>query len=502
MERDLSVVVPVYNEEILIEENLLKILSVFDESKISCELIIVDDGSTDKSYRIIDEICKQKKNAKIIRHKRRRGYSEAIRTGLCNAKGKYAGYLDADLQYDPEDIIKFYECAKQLQLNLVVGKHSKTSYSPFRKILSKSRNFLTCHLFKIPREVDANSIKIIKASLLQKIKFSKRKEVVGIEIILGAQRLGYNIFPLPVKLRKRLKGKSHFTFKLIFEGFISMISLYISLLGAKKKNRKICLSFDVEEFNIPQQNNVEHPSNRNTKFSESGLRKINDLFAKKKILGTFFFTGYYAKRESESVKTTQKQGHEIGCHSYQEIHHSKLNSEQIKKQISLATEILTKLCGEKPKGFRTPQFSVNKHVRDRLIEEGYLYDSSSHPAFVPTKYLNFQDSLYPSLYKNEKFLAILPVSVIPMIRFPISWWWMRNLGVWLTILGAEINLKMGRDVVLYFHPWEFVKLPKIKGVPSSINKNTGDKSLGMMEKFITHFQRKGYEFTTLSSIVK
>ena len=499
----MSVVVPVYNEELLIEESLLKILSVFDESKISYELIVVDDGSTDKSYRIMDEICKQKKNVKIVRHKRRQGHSEAIRTGLGNAKGKYVMYLDADLQYDPEDLIKFYKCAKQLQLNLVVGKHSKTSYSLYRKILSKSRNFVTCHLFKIPREVDANSIKVIKSNLLQKIEFSKRKEVAGIEIILGAQRAGCNVFSLPIKLRERLKGKSHFTFKVIFEGLMGLISLYIYFLGIKKKKRKICLSFDVEEFNIPQQNNVKHPSNRNTKFSEAGLRKINDLFTEKGILGTFFFTGYYAKCEPESVKTTQKKGHEIGCHSYQEIHHSKLNSEQIKKQISLATEILTKLCGEKPKGFRTPQFSVNRHIRDRLIEERYFYDSSSHPALVPTKYLNFQDSLYPSLYKkNQKFLAILPVSVIPIIRFPISWWWMRNLGVWLTILGAEINLKMGRDVVLYFHPWEFVKLPKIKGVPSSINKNTGDKSLEMMEKFITHFQRKGYEFTTLSSIVK
>ena len=499
----ISVIIPVYNEEDLIEESLLKILRVFDESRIKYELIIVDDGSTDKSYRIMSQICRSRKNLKIVRHKKNRGYSDAIRTGLFNANGKYAGYLDADLQYCPEDLIKFYKCARQLNLNIVVGKHSKTSYSPARKLLSKSRNFLTCYLFKIQKEIDVNSIKVIEIGFLKKINFSKRKEVVGLEIILSAQKRGHNAFPLPVKLRKRLKGKSHFTSKQIFEGFASLVSLYLSHLNSKKKKRKICLSFDVEEFNIPQQNNIRHPLNRNTKVSREGLRKIRVLFRKKKISGTFFFTGYYANQEPESVKKTQKQGHEIGSHSYYELNHDKISPDQIKKQISEATRILTSLCGEKPKGFRTPQFSVSNHIRNILIEEGYVYDSSSHPAMVPTKYLNFQDPLQPFLYeKKSKFLAVLPVSVIPLIRFPISWWWMRNIGVWLTILGAEINLKMGRDVVLYFHPWEFVKLPKIKGVPQSITKNTGHKSLEMMEKLINHFQKKGYEFSTLESIVK
>ena len=503
MKKELSVVIPVYNEEELIEENLNKILAVFDKSEIKYELVVVDDGSTDKSYDIMDKVCLSRKNVEIIRHRKNKGYSDAIRTGLCKTEGRYVSYLDVDLQHNPKDIIRFYNCAKQLQLSLVVGTHSKTSYSFIRKVLSKGRNFLTCFLFEIPREVDVNSIKVIKSDLLEKVEFSKRKEVVGLEIILGACKLGHRIFPLPVKLGKRLEGKSHFNTKLIFEGVVSLMYLYFSFLSERRRKPKICLSFDVEEFNIPKQHKIKHPSNRSTKFSEMGLRRIINLFEKKKISGTFFFTGYYARREYESVKMTQKLGHEIGCHSYQEVHHNKLGSEQIRTQVSLATKILTKVCGEKPKGFRTPQFSVNKYIRDRLIEEGYLYDSSSHPAVVPTKYLNFQDSLNLSLYeRNSKFLAVMPVSVIPIIRFPISWWWMRNLGAWLTILGTKINLKRGRDVVLYFHPWEFVNLPKIKGISLSITKNTGKKSLDMLEKFVTHFQSRGYEFVKLSSIVK
>ena len=94
----------------------------------------------------------------------------------------------------------------------------------------------------------------------------------------------------------------------------------------------------------------------------------------------------------------------------------------------------------------------------------------------------------------------IPVSVIPGIRFPVSWWWMRNLGTWITILGSKINLIQKRSVVLYFHPWEFAELPVIKGIPGHITRTCGKKNLKRLEKVITVF-RKNYQFERLEDFL-
>ena len=227
------------------------------------------------------------------------------------------------------------------------------------------------------------------------------------------------------------------------------------------------------------------------------------MLKQKNVSSTFFITGYYAEREAESVRAIQEQCHEIGCHSYDDVPLGKFTEEQIRQRIRSATELLTGVSGKRPRGFRSPLFSVDDTVRDCLMEQGYLYDASVHPAFVPGRYIDFRTPRSPFLVeKQEKSLAVFPVSVIPFIRFPISWWWMRNIGVWLAILGTWMNLKRGRDVILYFHPWEFVELPEVSGIPKSITKGSGSRFLDKIEILIDHFQRRGYEYTTMESLLK
>ena len=504
MKPELSIVIPVYNEEELIVDSIKKVSSLMQKSKLRYELILVDDGSKDASLELMKKFASKKKNIRVVRHKKNRGYSETIRTGLRQTKGKYSSHLDADLQYDPKGLIRLYRCANKLQISFISGDMYKTTnkstYPFYRKILSIGRNMLTCLLFSIPQNTDVNNIKLIKTSLLRKINFSKRAEVVGLELITGSQRDGCQVFSLPVKVKSRSKGASSFYLGLIFQNFINIVSLW---LERKQRKPKICVSFDVEEYRVPERNNVKSSFNKNTELSKIGLSRLLNLFKTKNVLSTFFVTGYYAEREPESVKAAQNQGHEIGCHSYHDVHHGKFTPKQIKDQISLATSILKRLCGRKPKGFRAPQFSINSLVRDQIMEEGYLYDSSVHPAIVPGRCVDFKTSLFPFVFeKNGKYLAIFPCSVMPLIRFPISGWWMRNIGLWLTTFGTQINLKLGRDVILYFHPWEFADLPRIKGIPKSMTRGTGLNYVKKLEKFIDYFQKKGYEFTTIEKLLK
>jgi len=238
--------------------------------------------------------------------------------------------------------------------------------------------------------------------------------------------------------------------------------------------KRIYLTFDLEEWRIPEHNRVKSRHNAETSFSREGALKLLELLRRQNIKSTFFVTGYFAEKEPGLVKRISKEGHEIASHSYRDVNHDDLKPPQINEEISKAAKILKRITGKKPFGFRTPQFSINRTVLDEIIKEGYKYDSSIHSAIIP-RYK----------YKNRvQGIKEIPLSVMPLVRLPISWVWMRNIGLWWTKLGVKANLGMGRDVVLYFHPWEFVELPKIKGVPFYVTRNCGDGFLSKLKELI------------------
>ena len=143
--------------------------------------------------------------------------------------------------------------------------------------------------------------------------------------------------------------------------------------------------------------------------------------------------------------------------------------------------------------------ACNKYLFD-VLHDNILYDSSIHPAFLPGKYIDYHNPLVPHIIKKKhKYLLEIPCSVFPILRIPISWWWMRNIGLWLTLYGTTSNLKRRNNVVLYFHPWEFTEIRE-RTVPLHITRYTGKKILRDLEKFIHYFQSKGYNFSTIKSL--
>ncbi len=141
-----------------------------------------------------------------------------------------------------------------------------------------------------------------------------------------------------------------------------------------------------------------------------------------------------------------------------------------------------------------------------LAELGYRYDSSIHPAIVPGRYCNWGYPLAPFFFGKHNIAAKdgyeileIPMSVIPLIRMPISWWWMRNIGGWLTDYGVGINLRSGRNTVLYFHPWEYADLPRIKGLPLHYTRGCGPCFLEALRRLIDKYIHK-VRFVTLAQI--
>ncbi len=121
---DLSVVVPCYNEELNIPELAERVLRMFDTGGLRGELVLVDDGSADGTARVIREHSQADSRVVGVFHRVNRGMAGAWRTGVNAARGSYVAIIDADLQYQPEDILRLYRTLLDYSVDVVQGWRS------------------------------------------------------------------------------------------------------------------------------------------------------------------------------------------------------------------------------------------------------------------------------------------------------------------------------------------------------------------------------------------
>jgi glycosyltransferase involved in cell wall biosynthesis len=137
---DLSVVVPVFNEEESITELTAWIEKVCRSANLSFEIIYVDDGSSDSSWKIIDELGKEKPFVKGLRFRRNYGKAAALHTGFQEAAGEVVITMDSDLQDSPDEIPELVRMIREEGFDLVSG-WKKKRYDPFvKRITSKFYN--------------------------------------------------------------------------------------------------------------------------------------------------------------------------------------------------------------------------------------------------------------------------------------------------------------------------------------------------------------------------
>ena len=112
-ELDISVVSPVYDEEENIPIIYDKLKNVLNKLNKSYEIIFIDDGSTDNSFKILEKLYNKNKNIKIIKLRTNFGQTSALNIGFKNAKGSVIVTIDSDLQNDPKDIPKMLNKLKE-----------------------------------------------------------------------------------------------------------------------------------------------------------------------------------------------------------------------------------------------------------------------------------------------------------------------------------------------------------------------------------------------------
>lgn len=247
--------------------------------------------------------------------------------------------------------------------------------------------------------------------------------------------------------------------------------------------KKILLSFDVEEFDLPREHGVEISLDEGLRVSEEGLLVIMDVLEEADVRATFFVTGNFAEGKPELVRKLVKDGHEVACHGVDHFYPKE-------NDICESKKIVEKVTGTIVKGWRQPR--MGKIDYDELKKREYLYDSSVNPAFVPGRYNN--TNIPRRLYSIGGMLEI-PVSVTGM-RVPMFWLALHWLPFSVYCRLARKVLEKTGYFATYLHPWEFADLSEYGAVPGYIKHNSGVRLKERLTSLIDNLMELEVEFVT------
>ena len=207
MKDNLTIVVPLYNEEENIDRLNKELNAFLKISLVDSQVLFINDGSSDNSEELIKKICKVNDRFKLISFKKNYGLSAAIKAGFDNAKTSLVGYIDADLQTNPED---FNLLLKEINNNdLVTGVRTSRKDSIIKNISSLIANTIR-KLFTNDKMDDTGCpLKIIRSDFAKKIPMFK-----GIHRFLPAMILLQKgrVTQVSVRHYPRIAGKAKFGF--------------------------------------------------------------------------------------------------------------------------------------------------------------------------------------------------------------------------------------------------------------------------------------------------
>ncbi len=248
-------------------------------------------------------------------------------------------------------------------------------------------------------------------------------------------------------------------------------------------DKLILLSFDVEEFDVPEEYGQTLSDSVKFKVSAEGLEKILKLLDRLNVKATFFVTANFAIHHPSTMLRIAKK-HEIASHGF---YHSSFCVEDLAR----SKRALEEITHQEVTGFRMARLQP---VSDREIQQaGYRYNSSMNPTYLPGRYNNLSKPRTP--YHSGQLLNV-PVSVTPLIRFPLFWLSFKNLPLPLYKSASRITLDWDSYINLYFHPWEFTNIRGYQ-LPGYIKTRSGWEMLDRLENYLIWIKAIG-TFATFS----
>jgi glycosyltransferase involved in cell wall biosynthesis len=251
----ISIFFPAFNDEQTIGELVRNALAILPSVTDDYEVLVINDGSSDGTASLLDELSKEDSHVKPIHHETNRGYGGALQSGFANATKEFVFYTDGDGQYDVRELTRLLPLMKP-GIDVVNGYKSKRADSLHRVIIGKIYNRTARLLFRLPiRDVDCD-FRLIRREALQHIGEISTSGAACLEMIRKLKANGAVFAEVQVSHYPRLHGQSQF---FTFESLMRTAYDFFGLLGqawisgsASRKPARVEKQEEVKET-IPSQ---------------------------------------------------------------------------------------------------------------------------------------------------------------------------------------------------------------------------------------------------------
>jgi glycosyltransferase involved in cell wall biosynthesis len=228
----LSVFFPCYNEQDNIERVVKSTLDVLTALKIDYEVIIVDDGSKDKTGETADKLAEKYEHVKVVHHSVNRGYGAALQSGFKAATKEYVFYTDGDGQFDIKELPMLFKYTADY--DIVTGYRIKRQDNLIRKLNAFCWTTMVNLLFGMKiKDMDC-AFKLYKRRIFDDIKMASSGALINTEIFARAKNKGYKIFQIGVHHYPRTAGtQTGAKLSVILRAFKELFALYKQIKSDK-----------------------------------------------------------------------------------------------------------------------------------------------------------------------------------------------------------------------------------------------------------------------------
>jgi len=204
-----SLCFPVYRDESTVRVVAEKALRLLASLTDRYEVIIVDDGSPDRSGEIAEEIARKDAHVRVIHHERNLGYGAALRSALGAARFDYVCLTDGDDQYEVEDFRRLLKLREHY--DLVITFRYRKIYSSLRIFISWVYNRLLRFLFRSPFRDVSTGLRMVRRSILEEIPLEATSTFIGAELAIKAMLKGYRVGEVGIQTFPRSFGSGSTT---------------------------------------------------------------------------------------------------------------------------------------------------------------------------------------------------------------------------------------------------------------------------------------------------
>ena len=239
----LSLVIPFYNEDKNIERVISGLFNSLEKASINYELVFVNNGSVDKSPKMLEDLAKEKPDRiKVVHVSVNQGYGWGIINGLKIASGEYVGFMGGDGQIKPEDVIMVYHQIEKGNCDLAKAKRVSRKDGLLRKMVSFVYNHLFWVIFRVA-SLDINGTpKIFHKDWLERLNLTAKDWFIDSEIMIKAKYLNLKVGEVPVEFLRREKGGSHVEFTTMLEFAKNMFNYRLGRGEIKEWKQKVLRS--------------------------------------------------------------------------------------------------------------------------------------------------------------------------------------------------------------------------------------------------------------------